>query len=307
MDFEIVLRALGPLALAAAAALAADRTMARRGLLPPGFAEPWRRAGGLAVLAGVFYVTAFAALGTVGMEVDLDLSAVQPWELFALHAVLVASMAAWAVLAWAGVGERGGAAEAAGAGAAWREPAAWESGSVPGREPGGLAAALRGFRLAPAHPLGRELALGVGAGVAIWGAVLALLLAIAAAVLALGGEALLPEGPPELVTFVVGQPVWVRVAAALSAGLVEEAFFRGFLQPRIGIVASSLLFVLAHASYGEPFMLVGVALLSVVYALLARRRRDVWAAAAAHAVFDAVQLLVLIPFAVERLSAAGAA
>lgn len=275
MDLETALRALIPLLLAAAAALAADLAMARRGRLPPGFAEPWRRAAGLAVLAGVFYVAAFAALGMVGLEIDLDLSAVRPWELFALHAVLVVSMAAWGVLGWAGIG--------------------------------GVRAALRGFRLAPARPLGRELALGVGAGIATWGAVLALLIAIAAAVLALGGESLLPEGPPELVTFVVGQPVWVRVAAALSAGLVEEAFFRGFLQPRLGIAGSSLLFVLAHASYGEPFMLVGVALLSVVYALLARWRGDVWAAAAAHAVFDAVQLLIVIPFAVERLAAGGVA
>lgn len=298
MDLETALRALGPLVLAAAAALAADRTMARRGLLPPGFAEPWRRAGGLAVLAGVFYVTAFAALATVGMEIDLDLSAVRPWELFALHAVLVASMAAWGALAWAGAGGSAGSRSAA--------PApGWTAAPPPVRADGGLRAALEGFRLAPARPLGRELALGVGAGIAIWGAVVALLLAIAAAVLALGGESLLPEGPPELVAFVVGQPVWVRVAAALSAGLVEEAFFRGFLQPRLGIAASSLLFVLAHASYGEPFMLVGVALLSVIYALLARWRRDVWAAAAAHAVFDAVQLLILIPYAVERLSAGG--
>jgi len=303
MDLETALRALVPLLLAGAAAFAADWAMARRGALPPGFAEPWRRAGGLAVLAGVLYVTAFAALGTVGMEIELDLSALRPWELFALHAVLVVSMAAWGVLGWAGAAGAG-PGRAAAAEEGWGDPEPAVPAAPADR---GLRGALRGFRLAPARPLGRELALGVGAGIAIWGAVLALLLGIAAVILALGGEALLPEGPPELVTFVVAQPVWVRVAAALSAGLVEEAFFRGFLQPRLGIAASSLLFVLAHASYGEPFMLVGVALLSVVYAFLARWRRDVWAAAAAHAVFDAVQLLVVIPFAVERLAAAGAA
>jgi membrane protease YdiL (CAAX protease family) len=219
----------------------------------------------------------------VGLEIEVDLSTVQSWELFSLHAVLVVSMVVWGALGWAGLGARDGDADH------------------------GLAGALRGFRLMPVRPLGRELALGAAAGVAIWGAVLAILVAIAAAILALGGESLLPERPPELVAFVVGQPVWVRVAAALSAGLGEESFFRGFLQPRIGIAASSLLFVLAHASYGEPFMLVGVTLLSIVYALLARWRRDVWAAVAAHAVFDGVQLLVLIPFALERLGAAGAA
>lgn len=284
MDVEILLRALVPLVLATVAALAADRAMARGGVLPPGFAEPWRRAGGLAILAGAFYLAAFAALGTVGLETERDLSTVRPWELFALHAVLAVSMAGWGTLGWAGLGAAEGA------------PA-----------DRGLAGAMRGFRLTPVQSIGRELALGVGAGIAIWGAVLGALVAIAAAILALGGESLLPERPPELVAFIVGQPVWVKVAAALSAGLVEESFFRGFLQPRIGIAASSLLFVLAHASYGEPFMLVGVTLLSIVYALLARWRGDVWAAVAAHAVFDGVQLLVLIPFALERLGAGGAA
>ena len=131
--------------------------------------------------------------------------------------------------------------------------------------------------------------------------------AVLAVVLTLTGlEGWLPEGPPGLVTFIAAQPFWIRLAGSLSAGLVEETFFRGFLQPRIGILASSLLFVLAHWTYGEPFMLVGVALLSLTYALLTRWRGSVWAAAAAHAVFDGVQLLVLVPLAMQQLAPAPA-
>ncbi len=126
-------------------------------------------------------------------------------------------------------------------------------------------------------------------------------MAIAGVLLAVGARDLLPTAPPEMVTFIVSQSVAVRAGAAISAGLVEETFFRGFLQPRLGIAFSSALFILAHFSYGEPFMLVGVALLSVVYGLLARARGNVWAAVAAHAVFDAVQLLVVVPWAVEQL------
>jgi membrane protease YdiL (CAAX protease family) len=70
----------------------------------------------------------------------------------------------------------------------------------------------------------------------------------------------------------------------------------------VGIGLSSLLFVLAPWTYGEPFMLVGVTLLSLTYALLTRWRGSVWAAAAAHAVFDGVQLLVLVPLAMEQLA-----
>ncbi|MGI9431474.1 MAG: CPBP family intramembrane glutamic endopeptidase, partial [Myxococcota bacterium] len=36
------------------------------------------------------------------------------------------------------------------------------------------------------------------------------------------------------------------VGLAVASGLAEEAFFRGALQPRVGLVAASLLFGLAH-------------------------------------------------------------
>lgn len=36
------------------------------------------------------------------------------------------------------------------------------------------------------------------------------------------------------------------VALALVSGIAEEAFFRGAMQPRLGLVATSLLFALAH-------------------------------------------------------------
>ena len=105
--------------------------------------------------------------------------------------------------------------------------------------------------------------------------------------------------------WIAGLPVALWVLASLSAGVVEETFFRGFLQPRIGLLASSLLFVLAHASYGQPFMLVGVTLLSVIFGLLVRWRQSIWAAIAAHVLFDAIQLLVVIPAALRLLEAQG--
>ena len=41
-------------------------------------------------------------------------------------------------------------------------------------------------------------------------------------------------------------PLPTVAALALASGLAEEAFFRGALQPRVGLVAASLLFGLAH-------------------------------------------------------------
>jgi membrane protease YdiL (CAAX protease family) len=267
---------LGLPMLAALVAAAVCDLLAVRNERPPGFAVPWRRAAAAALLGGLFYVGVFAPLGTIGQAVELDLTGTAPWELFTLHALLAAVMLVWGLLAYARQRDR---AESL------------------GRR---LAVA---FRLVTPRPL-HEIGLGLGAGIAIWGGVLVVLMAIAAAILALGGEAILPAGPPGVITFLVAQPLWLRLAAALSAGFVEETFFRGFLQPRIGIVFSTVLFALAHWSYGEPFMLVGVTILSVVYGLLARRRGNVWAAATAHAVFDAVQLLVVVPWVVEQFGGA---
>jgi membrane protease YdiL (CAAX protease family) len=123
----------------------------------------------------------------------------------------------------------------------------------------------------------------------------------------LGGRDALPKQPPELVLWIGSLPIPARAAIAISAGVVEEIFFRGFLQARLGVLLSTTLFALAHLGYGQPFMLVGVTLLSLLYAELLRRRGNVWGPIAAHAVFDLVQLLVVVPLVARALDHGGAA
>ena len=48
-------------------------------------------------------------------------------------------------------------------------------------------------------------------------------------------------------------------------------------------------------------MLLGVTLLSLIYGGLVYWRQNIWAAIAAHTLFDAVQLLVVIPAALRVL------
>jgi membrane protease YdiL (CAAX protease family) len=146
-----------------------------------------------------------------------------------------------------------------------------------------------------------ELAVGTAVGLAIWLGVLLVLLLLAGLVSVLGGDEALPQQPPAMVLWIAALPLPARVAIALSAGLVEEVFFRAFLQPRAGVLLSTVLFALAHLGYGQPFMLVGVTLLSLLYAELIRRRSSVWAPVAAHAVFDLVQLVVVVPLVARAL------
>lgn len=79
---------------------------------------------------------------------------------------------------------------------------------------------------------------------------------------------------------------------AVGSGLGEELFFRGFLQPRFGILATSVVFSLAHLNYGSVSEVVVVFVLSLALGLAYRETRNLWTPVAAHFTFNFVQLLV---------------
>lgn len=271
-----VLAVLAALAVVDAPLAARGERRARREA--PGLASPRRRVVAAGGLAAVFFLALFLPVATLDLQPgEVDLEAIGVVDLFFFQALLALTVIAWGALGWAGLG--------------------------------GGAKALRGWArqvgLAARHPA-RELAVGLGFGVLAWGFVLAVAAVAAAAVGLFAGEDALAEitATSPLVLWVAAQPLAVRIAVALTAGVVEETFFRGLLQPRIGILASSLLFVLGHLAYGQVMMLVGVAVLSLLYAGLARWRGNVLAAIVAHALFDLVQLLVVIPWAVRAMEQA---
>ncbi len=277
---------LGSLLLALLAALGVDRLTERRGLLPPAFraapeaptaarsAALARRALAGAGLAAVLWLGVFGPLGTLGSGGEIDLSRVDASQLFVLHLLFAIALALWYLL---GFSPRGARAEAG------------EAGRV------AVQFGLRSPRLWP------EIGWGLVAGVAGWLLVVLTMLALGALLWLLGAEEALPQEPPALVPWIAGLPAWIRLAVSLSAGFVEETFFRGFLQPRAGIALSTLFFVLAHLSYEQAFMLAGISLLSLFFAFLVQWRRNIWPAVVAHAVFDGIQLLVVIPLLLDYL------
>jgi membrane protease YdiL (CAAX protease family) len=82
---------------------------------------------------------------------------------------------------------------------------------------------------------------------------------------------------------------------------VEEGFFRAFLQTRIGWIPSSILFALGHAGYGLPMMLFSVFVISLVIGWSLRRTGRLLPCIVAHGVFDAIQLLIIMPAAVKMI------
>ena len=279
------LRIIGPPLLALVIVLLIDLLTRRRGLLPPAFKAPAGAAPSVALAARarwllamsllwvVLWIGVFLPLGSLGMEHQLDFSQVSQVDLFLLHLLLVLCLLVW-----------------------------YACGYVP--TPSGLDQRLTSWRVQlgfHTDSVFRELGIGLVMGVVAWLAVLGVLLAVGLVIWWLGGEEFLPQQPPEMIPWIAGLPIAVRLLISLSAGVVEETFFRGFLQPRVGLILSTALFVLAHASYEQPLMLLGVTLLSVIYGGLVYWRQNIWAAIAAHALFDAVQLLVVIPAALRVL------
>jgi membrane protease YdiL (CAAX protease family) len=86
--------------------------------------------------------------------------------------------------------------------------------------------------------------------------------------------------------------VWETILVAISAGVGEEILFRGVLQPRIGWIASAILFGLLHA-ISLTYVVVAFSL-GAILAWLQIWSGNLWTPIVAHAVYDYWMFLVLI-------------
>lgn len=272
-----MLRFLLPLLAGAACAWWIDRSTAVRGLLPPRFAGASpvavrRRVLAMLLLALFLWMGVFAAAAQIGMPSridEIDFERLSPLNLFLMHAILMVTLAVWLFLGY------------------WRC----------GHGARTVVMSQLGLRTRKGQSLLTEVGLGLGTGIVLWGGVVFVALIAALVVSAAGGFENISAEAPKMVLWMGSLPVLLRLMVSLSAGVVEEIFFRGFLMPRAGFVTSNVLFVLAHLSYEQPFMLLGVALLSVGFSYLTIWRGNIWPAIAAHFLFDAIQLLFIVPTA----------
>jgi uncharacterized protein len=83
---------------------------------------------------------------------------------------------------------------------------------------------------------------------------------------------------------------WVLLA--VSAGVAEEVLFRGAIQPRLGLLLTSLLFTATHLQYGFSIVL-GVILLGGLSLGLLRKHANTTTAIVCHVTYD---LLAGLPF-----------
>lgn len=121
----------------------------------------------------------------------------------------------------------------------------------------------------------RHIALGVALAVAFLGVVFAVTWLLARFGVPTGTGGILEE-----LVRAVSFPQ--AVVISLGAAVGEEVFFRGFLQPRLGIVPQALLFGLAHASYLNGFEVLVTLIGGVVFGLAYHRTKSLYVPMTAH-------------------------
>ncbi len=243
------------------------RARSRAIFLQDGFTESPRRIAAVTLLAVVLLLTVaipFAGGMAGGARDPRGLSVM---SLFAVHAMLILFL----ILYWA---------------LSRREP--W----------------IDFLRLRSARP-SADLASGFLIGTAGWLATIVVLVAVVLGMFLLrrNGFAAPSSGHVNpTVLWLVSQPLAVRIGIVVSAMVVEELFFRSFLQTRVGPLAATLMFTAAHGAYGQPLVLVGIFVISAVLTVTFVLYGNVLPCIVAHGVFDAIQMFVLIPLTLKQMT-----
>jgi membrane protease YdiL (CAAX protease family) len=92
-------------------------------------------------------------------------------------------------------------------------------------------------------------------------------------------------------------PLGIAVLA-LAPGICEEILFRGALQPRIGLIATALLFTASHSDYGLSLYLVSVFVSALGLGLI-RRFTNTTASATAHVAYNLLAGIGLVSSQIE--------
>lgn len=225
------------------------------------FASPWRAACAYVLLAVVLLLTTALPIATFWIDRPLTVAAIGPLQLFQGQAILAVFLAAWFLLQ--------------------------------------QRSDLRTFLHLPRGRWAPRIAEGIVVGVRGW-LVTMTVMVVLGVVAQLAGVA--PhEGFAELMVWMARRSIALRLALIVAAMVLEEAFFRGFLQPRIGLTLATLCFALSHVNYGSPTMGGGVFVIGWILGRAFQRSDDLAVCAVAHGTFDAIQLLVVLPLIAARV------
>jgi membrane protease YdiL (CAAX protease family) len=219
--------------------------------------------GAYAAIVALFGLLAFLVSASSQAPATAEqLSNMPFWSLFTMHAILLVFLVVW----WALTGRPG----------------------------------LRGFFSIRRESFVDDTLAGLALGVGGWFVTISIAIVVGLVLEAMGGIGD-DVSPPAAISWMAALPVWKKCLIILSAMTVEELFFRAWLQKRTGLILSTILFVIAHAGFGQPLMFIGITVVSLVIGISFWRTRSLLPCIVAHGVFDAIQLFIVIPVAVQFL------
>ncbi len=79
----------------------------------------------------------------------------------------------------------------------------------------------------------------------------------------------------------------------ITAGIGEEVLFRGAIQPRYGLIFTSLIFTLIHVQYGFSFVLLGVFLTSIILGIQ-RQKMNTTCCIITHATYNFSVIMISV-------------
>ncbi len=82
------------------------------------------------------------------------------------------------------------------------------------------------------------------------------------------------------------------IALGLSAGISEELLFRGAIQPRLGLLLTTVLFTIGHLQYGLTLATLEVFVIGVVFGLMRRRTGSVVVCMVSHIAYNTIGTLL---------------
>jgi membrane protease YdiL (CAAX protease family) len=102
------------------------------------------------------------------------------------------------------------------------------------------------------------------------------------------------EEPEKVSMIVSGLPLYILIFSFTIGPIAEEIFFRGFLLSRVGIILSSLLFALAHYSYGSYTEFLAAFTAGFVFAVLYKKSKSIIPSIFAHAAFNFINVIMVV-------------
>lgn len=91
-----------------------------------------------------------------------------------------------------------------------------------------------------------------------------------------------------------GYPIWALVFLSVIAPLNEEIAFRGFLVPRIGVIASGILFGILHFGYGSVSEIVVALWFGLTGGYIFKKTKSLYPTLITHIMVNTITAIVVV-------------